>query len=66
MTAPRYKEVPGLLRKYYTVGAEDLTTGGVFVWDSLDHANAGHATQLILSDPDYLEAAGAATAELLE
>ena len=28
-TAPRYTEVPGLLRKYYTVGAEDQSTGGV-------------------------------------
>ncbi len=46
-TAPRYTEVPGLLRKYYTVGAEDQSTGGVFVWDSLEHAKAGHA------DPDW-------------
>lgn len=43
VTAPRYTDVPGLLRKYYTVGVEDQTTGGVFVWDSLEHAKAGHA-----------------------
>jgi hypothetical protein len=95
VTAPRYTDVPGLLRKYYTVGTEGRTTGGVFVWDSLAYAKAGHddpdwrqlikdkygteprvtfwevpvvvdnATQLILSGPDYLEASGAATAELL-
>lgn len=47
VTAPRYTEVPGLLRKYYTVGAEDQTTGGVFVWDTLENAKAGHA------DPEW-------------
>jgi hypothetical protein len=47
VTAPRYAHVPGLLRKYYCNGAEDQVTGGVFVWDSLEAAKAGHA------DPEW-------------
>lgn len=38
----RYADVDGLLRKYYTL-QDDKTTGGVFVWDTLEHAKAGHA-----------------------
>ena len=46
-TAPRYARVAGLLRKYYCVGEEDHVTGGVFVWDNLENAKAGH------SDPEW-------------
>jgi len=41
-TAPRYVDIPGLLRKYYTL-QEGTMTGGVFVWDTLENAKAGHA-----------------------
>ncbi len=41
-TAPRYAQVPGLLRKYYTM-QDDTMTGGVFIWDSMENARAGHA-----------------------
>lgn len=47
VTAPRYADIPGLLQKYYCNGAEDQVTGGVFIWDSLEAAKAGHA------DPDW-------------
>jgi hypothetical protein len=42
-TAARYHDVPGLLRKYYTIGIDEHMTGGVFVWESLADAKAGHA-----------------------
>ena len=42
----RYMKVKGLLRKYYTLN-EGNVTGGVFVWDTLENAKAGHA------DPDW-------------
>ena len=38
----RYTNVEGLLRKYYTLKGDSIT-GGVFVWDTLEHAKAGHA-----------------------
>jgi len=42
----RYASVEGLLRKYYTMKGDGVT-GGVFVWDTLEHAEAGHA------DPEW-------------
>jgi hypothetical protein len=38
----RYTNVPGLLRKYYTMD-DSTITGGVFVWESQRHAVAGHS-----------------------
>ena len=43
-TGPRYVDVPGLVRKYYTL-QDGTMTGGVFVWDTLENAQAGHADQ---------------------
>ncbi len=43
ITAPRYTDVPGLLQKFYCNGTEEHVTGGVFVWESLAEAKAGHA-----------------------
>ena len=37
----RYRHVPGLLRKYYTM-KDEVITGGVFVWESRKYALAGH------------------------
>jgi len=36
-SAPNYKGVPGLVRKYYLFG-EDRTGGGVYLWDSREAA----------------------------
>ena len=44
----RYTDLPGLLRKYYTL-KDDVITGGVFVWESNEHARAGH------SDPGWIQ-----------
>ncbi len=38
-SAPRYREVPGLVRKYH-VFAEDGTGGGVYLWQSREAADA--------------------------
>ena len=42
----RYVDIKGLLRKYYTL-RDGTVTGGVFVWDTLENAEAAHA------DPDW-------------
>ncbi len=39
-TAPRYREIPGLIRKYYLLSEDGLTAGGVYLWDSRDVAEA--------------------------
>ena len=36
-SAPNYKGVPGLVRKYYLFG-EDRTGGGVYLWESREAA----------------------------
>jgi hypothetical protein len=38
-SAPRYRGVPGLVRKYHVLG-EDGTGGGVYLWESRKAADA--------------------------
>ena len=33
-TAPKYREVPGLIRKYYLLSEDGGTAGGVYLWKS--------------------------------
>ena len=37
-TAPKYKEIQGLIRKYYLLSRDGGTAGGVYLWDSLEDA----------------------------
>ena len=39
-TAPRYREVPGLIRKYYLLSEDGNTAGGVYLWESRGAAEA--------------------------
>jgi len=38
-SAPKYREMPGLIRKYFLLG-EDGTGGGVYLWESREAAEA--------------------------
>ena len=33
-TAPKYRETPGLIRKYYLLSEDGGTAGGVYLWKS--------------------------------
>jgi len=33
-TAPKYREVKGLVRKYYLLSEDGATAGGVYLWES--------------------------------
>lgn len=33
-TAPKYREIPGLIRKYYLLSEDGGTAGGVYLWES--------------------------------
>ena len=33
-TAPKYRETPGLIRKYYLLSEDGATAGGVYLWKS--------------------------------
>jgi hypothetical protein len=39
-TAPRYRDVPGLVRKYYYLANDGKSLGGVYLWNSLAEAEA--------------------------
>ena len=37
-TAPKYRETPGLIRKYYLLSLDGETGGGVYLWKSRESA----------------------------
>lgn len=37
-TAPKYKDLPGLIRKYYVLSEDGATAGGVYLWNSKEDA----------------------------
>ncbi|HOW56365.1 MAG TPA: YdhR family protein [Smithellaceae bacterium] len=37
-TAPKYQEIPGLIRKYYLLTQDGKTAGGVYLWNSQEDA----------------------------
>jgi hypothetical protein len=37
-TAPRYRETPGLARKYYVLSEDGRTAGGVYLWRTREDA----------------------------
>ena len=37
-SAPRYREVPGLVRKYYLLSEDGASVGGVYLWNSRSDA----------------------------
>ena len=39
-TASKYREVPGLIRKYYLLSEDGNTAGGVYLWESRTAAEA--------------------------
>lgn len=37
-TAPKYRTIPGLIRKYYLLSQDGETAGGVYLWNSQEDA----------------------------
>jgi hypothetical protein len=37
-TAPKYREIRGLIRKYYVLSQDGATAGGVYLWNSQEDA----------------------------
>ena len=38
--APHFKHPAGLLRKYFLISEDQKTGGGVYLWNSMEHARA--------------------------
>jgi hypothetical protein len=37
-TAPKYRKIQGLIRKYYILSQDGMTAGGVYLWESKEDA----------------------------
>lgn len=37
-TAPKYREMPGLISKHYVLSLDGKTAGGVYLWQTLEDA----------------------------
>ena len=44
-TAPRYQNLPGLVRKYYLRSEDGRTAGGVYLWESRAQAEQGYSDE---------------------
>lgn len=44
-TAPRYRDLPGLLRKYYFVSDDGSRAGGIYLWNSRADADRLYTDQ---------------------
>jgi hypothetical protein len=38
-TAPKYRGLPGLIRKYYFLDMDGITAGGIYLWESREDAD---------------------------
>jgi hypothetical protein len=50
-TAPKYREIPGLLRKNYWLSEDARRAGGIYVWASRADADRSTPTSGRLSSP---------------
>jgi hypothetical protein len=44
-TAPKYRDVPGLIRKYYMLSEDGKTAGGAYLWESRQAAEKLYTDQ---------------------
>ena len=44
-TAPRYRDLEGLVRKYYILSEDGCTAGGVYLWRSREDAERAYSPQ---------------------
>ena len=50
--APRFRELPGLVQKYYVKLGEEGSYGGVYFWDSIESMKTFRESQLAASIPE--------------
>ena len=44
-SAPKYRDLPGLVRKYYLFSAESGTGGGIYLWKSREDAERTYTAE---------------------
>ena len=63
---PRFKQLPGLIQKYYTKLAEPGQYAGIYVWDSRDSLSSYKMSDLAASIPDAYELIDSPSIEILD
>ena len=63
---PKFKDIPGLIQKYYVKLGEPGQYGGVYVWDSKDSLKAYQDSDLASSIPQAYKLLEAPDIEILD
>ncbi|MEJ2162427.1 MAG: YdhR family protein [Robiginitalea sp.] len=63
---PQFREIPGLLQKYYVKMDTPGQYGGIYVWDSKESLLKYRASDLAASIPEAYEVIEAPEAEVLD
>jgi heme-degrading monooxygenase HmoA len=62
----RFREIPGLVQKYYVKLYQPNRYGGIYIWDSAQSMQAFRESELAASIPAAYAVAGAPTVEIYE
>lgn len=64
--APQFKEIKGLLQKYYVKIGQSGQYGGIYVWESQEALNTYRNSDLAKSIPEAYEIVEAPTIEIMD
>ena len=64
--APQFKEIPGLIQKYYVKTAQPGQYGGIYVWDSPESLQSYRESDLAKSIPEAYEIIEAPNIEIMD
>ena len=63
---PQFKEIKGLLQKYYVKIGQSGQYGGIYIWESQEALNAYRESDLAKSIPEAYEIAEAPNIEIMD
>ena len=64
--APQFREVPGLIQKYYIKGGEPNQYGGIYIWENMESLQAYRESELAASIPSAYKVQGAPQIEMYD
>lgn len=62
----QFKDIPGLLQKYYVKTGQSGQYGGIYIWESQESLNAYRESDLAKSIPEAYEIIEAPSIEMME
>lgn len=63
---PQFKNIPGLLQKYYVKIGQSNQYGGIYVWESHESLNAYRESDLAKGIPEAYEIVEAPSIEMMD